>query len=235
MAAMTTSPVTINAATTDTAIANTATTDTATTDTAIADTATATAAEEAGEFRRRLLDALAASIVQQGYRTTTVADIVRRARTSRRTFYEHFEGKEACFVALLADSNAHMVRQVAAAVDAEAPWRRQVRQAVEAWIACAESEPAITLSWIRDLPSLGAAARSLQREMMEAFIVMVQTLCDTPELRAAGVGPVSRQLATMLLGGLRELAATTVEDGGRIGDVTEEAVGASIALLGPRP
>jgi len=201
--------------------------------------ATAAAAEEAGgafgrDGRQRLLDALAASIVQEGYRTTTVADIVRRARTSRRTFYEHFESKEACFIALLTDANAQTVRQVTAAVDPNAPWRKQVRQAVEAWIGCAESEPAITLSWIRDMPSLGAAARSLQREMMEAFIVMVQTLCDTGELRAAGVGPVSRQLAVMLLGGLRELAATTVEDGGRIGDVTEEAVRASIALLGPR-
>jgi AcrR family transcriptional regulator len=191
---------------------------------------------EGGEaFRRRLLDGLAESIAAEGYRDTTVAHVVRRARTSRRTFYEHFASKEACFVALLADSNAQTVRQITAAVDPNAPWRRQVRQAVEAWIAHAESEPALTLSWIRDLPSLGAAARSLQREMMEAFVVMVQTLCDTGELRAAGIGPVSRQLAIMLLGGLRELAATTVEDGGRIGDVTEEAVRASIALLGPRP
>jgi hypothetical protein len=38
----------------------------------------------------------------------------------------------------------------------------------------------------------------------------------------------------MLLGGLRELAATTVEDGGRIRDVSETAVRASIALLSSR-
>lgn len=38
----------------------------------------------------------------------------------------------------------------------------------------------------------------------------------------------------MLLGGLRELIATTVEDGGRFGDMVEDAVGASIALLGQR-
>ena len=190
--------------------------------------------DETSDFRRRLLDGMAASIVEVGFRATTVADIVRHARTSRRTFYEHFESKEACFVALLTDANAHTVRQVTAAVDAAAPWEKQVRQAVEAWIACAESEPAITVSWIRDMPSIGAAARPLQREMMEAFIVMVQALCNTPELRTVGIGPVSRQLAIMLLGGLRELAATTVEDGGRIGDVTEDAVRASIALLGPR-
>jgi hypothetical protein len=35
------------------------------------------------------------------------------------------------------------------------------------------------------------------------------------------------------LGGLRELIATTVEDGGDIGDITEVAVQATQAMLGP--
>jgi AcrR family transcriptional regulator len=190
--------------------------------------------DHAGGFRTRLLDALAASIAEAGYRHTTVADIVRGARTSRRTFYEHFSGKEACFVALLTDANREMIRQISAAVDPTVPWRDQVRQAIEAWIACAEAEPPITLSWIREVPALGDAARQLQRDAMEAFIVMIRTLCGTDRWRAAGVGPVSRQRAIMLLGGLRELTASTVEDGGQIGDVTEVAVDASIALLGPR-
>jgi AcrR family transcriptional regulator len=191
--------------------------------------------EDPGLFRGRLLDGLAASIEHDGYRSTTVADIVRRARTSRRTFYTHFADKEACFVALLADSSAQMIRQISAAVDPNAPWTAQVRQAVQAWIACAESRPAITLSWIRDVPSLGAGARRLQRETMEAFVAMIQTLCDTEAWRAIRPGPVSRQLAIMLLGGLRELTALTVEDGGRVSDITELAVQASVALLGPPP
>jgi AcrR family transcriptional regulator len=194
-----------------------------------------TANEDVDEFRQRLLDGLAASITEDGYRNTTVADIVRRARTSRRTFYEHFSDKEACFVALLTDANAQMIRQISAAVDQNAPWRSQVRQAVEAWIAGAESQPAITLSWIRDVPSLGTAARRLQRDTMESFITMIQTLCDTDAWRTVRVDPVSRQLAVMLLGGLRELTAFTVEDGGRISDITELAVDACTALLGPTP
>lgn len=184
-------------------------------------------------YRQRLLDGLAASIVDVGYRSTTVADIVRRARTSRRTFYAYFPDKEACFVALLTDANADMIQQISSSVDPTAPWQIQVRQAVEAWIRCVESEPAITLSWIREVPALGATARQLQRETMDAFVTMIQTLCDTEEWRAAGGGPVPRPLAMMLLGGLRELCATTVEDGGRISDVTEVAVRASIALVSP--
>ncbi|HTI75795.1 MAG TPA: TetR/AcrR family transcriptional regulator [Mycobacterium sp.] len=188
--------------------------------------------EDKSNFRQRLLDALEASIAEDGYPRTTVADIVRRARTSRRTFYEHFESREACFVALLSDTNAAQVRQISAGVDPHTPWRKQVRQAVEAWISSGESRSPLMLSWIRDVPSLGAAARGLQRDAMENFIEMVQALGDNAEFRTAGVGPFSRQRIIMLLGGLQELAAITVEEGGRMSDITEEAVDASIALLG---
>jgi AcrR family transcriptional regulator len=186
------------------------------------------------EFRRRLLEGMAAAIRECGFRDSTVADVVRHARTSRRTFYEHFPSKQACFIALLQEDNAAMVRQITAAVDPGAPWDVQARQAIEAWIAGAQADLAVTLSWIRDLPSLGSAARHLQREELETFVVLIQNLCDTPELRAAGVDPPSRQLAILLFGGLRELIATTVEDGGDIGDIADVAVQATQALLGPQ-
>src|SRR6266700_903437 len=163
---------------------------------------------------------MAAAIRETGYREATVADVVRHARTSRRTFYEHFPGKQACFNDLLREANAVMIRQIGAAVDRRAPWDAQVRQAIEAWIEVARADLALTLSWIRDLPSLGADARHLQREWLEAFIVLVRELTDTRELRAAGVAPPSRQLMIMMLGGLRELIAATVEDGGDIGGIT---------------
>ena len=67
--------------------------------------------------------------------------------------------------------------------------------------AYAESEPAITLSWIREVPSLGVPA--CRRDTTKAFVGMIQTLCDTEEMRAAGVGPVPRELAIIPLGGLR--------------------------------
>ncbi len=197
---------------------------------------TAARTGKAGEqtaFRQRLLDALEESIAEDGYPRTTVADIVRRARTSRRTFYEHFESREACFVELLTDANADQVTQISAAVDADSPWRDQVRQAIEAWISSGESRPSLMLSWIRDVPSLGDAARLLQRNVTEKFIEMVQTLAGTEQFRSAGIGPVSRPRIIMLLGGLRELTAITVEEGGRLSDITEEAVDASIALLSP--
>jgi AcrR family transcriptional regulator len=49
--------------------------------------------------RLRLVSALATAATEKGYAATTIADIVRHARVSKRTFYEHFTDKEACLLA----------------------------------------------------------------------------------------------------------------------------------------
>ena len=60
-------------------------------------------------FRGRLLDGLAQSIAERGYRATTVADVVRHAKTSKRTFYDEFASKEECFVELLRTNNDDLI------------------------------------------------------------------------------------------------------------------------------
>jgi AcrR family transcriptional regulator len=47
-----------------------------------------------------MVDAMLASVGEQGYTATVVADVIARASASRKTFYEHFEDKHACFLAL---------------------------------------------------------------------------------------------------------------------------------------
>ncbi|MEV4706360.1 TetR/AcrR family transcriptional regulator [Actinoplanes sp. NPDC049316] len=186
-------------------------------------------------FRRRLLDGMAACIRHRGYPDTTVADIVRAARTSRRTFYAHFADRQECLVALLHETNERTIARISASVDPGAEWELQVRQAIEGWIAAVQADPPITLSWIRDVPALGQGrARQFQRETMAAFVVLIQRLTDTPRLRAAGVRPPSEATAVILLGGLRELIAATVEDGRDVRTIVDPAVEATRLLLGPR-
>jgi AcrR family transcriptional regulator len=49
--------------------------------------------------RERIIRGLASAVNEQGYQSVTVADIVKRARIARNTFYEYFSGKEDCFLA----------------------------------------------------------------------------------------------------------------------------------------
>lgn len=196
------------------------------------DPAAADADGAAGDpFRDRLLDGLAASIAQRGYRDTTVADIVRNAKTSKRTFYVHFSGKDAALLELLEADNVRMIAGIRAAVDPDADWRVQVQQAVEAYVAAIGANPALTLAWIREFPALGEAVRPVQRRGMRQFTDMLVELTSGPGFRRSGLPTVSRRIALILLGGLRELTAYTLEDGEDIHGITDIAVAASAALL----
>ena len=190
--------------------------------------------DDTDPFRLRLLDGLAASIGERGYRATTVADIVRHARTSKRTFYDHYASKEQCFLELLLADNEKLGESIRAAVDPEADWHLQIRHAVEAYVKTIEARPAVTLSWIRELPSLGDAARPVQRRGLELLSSLLIDLSASPGFRRAELPPLTAPLAVILLGGLRELTALAVEDGKSVREIVGPAVDASIALLGPR-
>jgi AcrR family transcriptional regulator len=47
-----------------------------------------------------MIEAMLTNIGEQGYATTVVADVIAKAVASRKTFYEHFEDKHACFFAM---------------------------------------------------------------------------------------------------------------------------------------
>lgn len=182
-------------------------------------------------FRRRLIDGLTSSIEERGYRETTVADIVRCARTSKRTFYDHFGTKQECFFELLTANNEELVETLRQAVDPMAPWQQQVRQAVTAYVQSIEATPAVTLSWIRELPALGEAARPLLRRGSGRLVEAIIELTAGPGFRSAGLPPLSRAAAVILVGGLRELTAQMVEDGFPVTEMIEPAVAVATALL----
>ena len=72
--------------------------------------------------RGRLICAIADSVSANGYPATSVADIIALAGVSRRTFYEHFEDKEACFLALFAAASDGLVESISEQVATDLPW-----------------------------------------------------------------------------------------------------------------
>ncbi|MCF8590128.1 TetR/AcrR family transcriptional regulator [Gordonia liuliyuniae] len=183
------------------------------------------------QARSRLLSAMSECVARLGYRATTVADVVRVARMSRRSFYEHFTDKSACFVAVLRGANDEMIDAVADAVDASSPWTDQVRQAVTAYVELSEARPELTLSWIRELPALGEPAQELKTEAMDAWISLFVVITSTPSVAADGIEPVSRITAIMIWGGIRELTADSVENGTPLSAIIEPTTQACIALI----
>jgi AcrR family transcriptional regulator len=62
--------------------------------------------------RERILLAMAAIASAEGYAATTIAKLIADAGISRPTFYEHFDGKEACFLAAQRQVSADLLEQV---------------------------------------------------------------------------------------------------------------------------
>jgi len=72
------------------------------------------AASALDPLRRRAIEAMAASVAERGYARTTVADVLRLAGMSRRTFYRIYQNREECFLdtyAVVSDEAlAHITR-----------------------------------------------------------------------------------------------------------------------------
>lgn len=161
--------------------------------------------------RERLLEALAASIRERGLRATQIADIVRLARTSRRTFYECFPDKEACFVELVSEVTTQLLGAIEASIDLEAPWERQVDQAIDTYLAVLSEDPAFTATISRELPALGLRGAAVQRQAIERYASLMVRISRSARMRAGGVQEPSLETAVMLVGGLNELIVHAVE------------------------
>jgi transposase len=132
-------------------------------------------------------------------------------------------------------ANRSLMRRISTAVDPAAPWPVQTRQAVTAYIDHVAASPALSLCWIREFPSLGPIAGQVRRESMNALADLVQRLSANEPFRRAGRAPLTRELALVILGGLRELTATAVEEGADVRGLTETGVAAAVAFLGAAP
>jgi AcrR family transcriptional regulator len=182
--------------------------------------------------RQRLIAAMAASIEQKGYRETTVADVVRIAHTSRRSFYEHFEDRDTCFLELFDATNDEMMNQVAVAVRPQDPLDQQVDRAIDAYIDNVAAHPALYNSFVRELPGLGQAGADRNLAVIERF---ARTLVEMVELGRRerpdiGARPLTMDTAVIIVGGLRELAVISLQRGRDVRELRASA-GATVKAI----
>src|ERR1700753_742804 len=99
-----------------------------------------------------VMHCLAASIREKGLAGTQAADIGRHAHASRRTFYNHFEDKEACFVELMRTTADAFLEAVDRAIDREAPIATQVDQAIDTYLSLVTGDPHLMSTFASPAP-----------------------------------------------------------------------------------
>jgi AcrR family transcriptional regulator len=151
---------------------------------------------------QRLMDGLAASIREKGLAQTQVSDIVRHAHASRRTFYNHFEDKEACFVELMVALADAFLVEVDRAIDRDQPIEVQVEQAIDTYLALITGDPALTSTFAE--AKVGERVVVAQREGFERYAELIVSVVESDSARDPRVAPVSIERAYMLVSGLHQ-------------------------------
>ncbi len=91
--------------------------------------------------RERLLAGIAQAVAANGYRATTITQIVKAASVSSRAFYELFESKEECFLEAFDVVVAHLEDLTIEAAREQPDWPHQVIAGLRAALRFFTEEP----------------------------------------------------------------------------------------------
>jgi AcrR family transcriptional regulator len=185
----------------------------------------------ASEHRSRLLEGMAHAVAAKGYAATTIADIVREASVSRRTFYEHFDGKADCLVALYEAASHNALKVLRAALDPAQPWDAQVEQALSAYLGSLASNPVLMRTLYVEILGLGPAGLVSRRRVNDEIANFMLALVNGGPGRRK---PLSPQMAMAVVGGINELVLDHIERDRvqRLGDLVGPAAQLVRAVTG---
>jgi AcrR family transcriptional regulator len=191
------------------------------------------------DYRVRLMDGLAQALAEKRYADTTIADIVRHARVSKRTFYEHFPDKEACFLATYNALSDELLSRIGLAVDR--PFSpdpivaavEAISAAVHAYFGALEEHAAIIGPFFTDVQAAGPAALSLRREIHHRFADAMRLLVDARLPDHPGRRGLTPEMAMALVGAVNELVLMAIETKreAHVSDLSPTAIDLFLAVL----
>jgi len=200
---------------------------------AIAETPDASESLDISDHRRRLLDAMSHAVARKGYADTTIADLAAEARVSRRTFYEHFETKSQCLIALYEVASDQALAVLKSAIDPKRDWHTQVEQALGAYLSTLACNPVLLRTLfiaILGLGPEGLAARRQANQHLADFIVEVVNGSAQASQRAE---PMPVAYAMGIVGAINELILQAIEENRveRLAELTPAAAKLARAVI----
>ncbi len=164
-------------------------------------------AEEVAESQRgRILQAMRSAVEEQGYQDASVADVIKRAGVSRKTFYAQFADKEDCFLAIYGDCMGRLQAVARDAFDAQDEWVPALRAGLAALLNALGYDPAVARLCFVDVLAAGpraAEARNAAMRELEAILELGRG--GAAEGEGDGGAPTPRALGMSMVGGLGEV------------------------------
>jgi AcrR family transcriptional regulator len=160
--------------------------------------------------RSRLLEGMARAVSERGYGDTTIADIVREASVSRRTFYEHFSSKAQCLIALYEAASHNALKVLRDSLEPHQDGQARVESALTAYLGCMAQNPKLVRTLFIEILGLGSEGLAARRRVNQAiadFILGAANAHAAEQHRT----PLSSDMAMAIIGGVNELILQYIE------------------------
>ncbi|HEV2857824.1 MAG TPA: TetR/AcrR family transcriptional regulator [Solirubrobacterales bacterium] len=174
--------------------------------------------------RERLFGAMVASVATRGYAATRVTDLIKLSGVSRRSFYDLFPDKEACFRAVVREL---VSKSLSAAAEVDGNGSERARRRFQALTKVVVAQPAAARLCLVEAFAAGEEAVAPLEEARVALERQLQAgAAESPQ--RAGMPP---EMISALLGAALEVVRTRLRQG-REAELTELGPGLVDFLLG---
>jgi AcrR family transcriptional regulator len=144
--------------------------------------------------RGRMLAAAVDAVEELGYQKMTVAQIIGRAKVSRKTFYDVFADRQACFLAAFDQATAYGRVQLMEAYAQQPGWREGVRSALARLLELLDDEPGLAKVCVVEALAAGPKVLERRGEVLDELAQAIDrgrsldgTDLPLPDLTAEGV------------------------------------------------
>ena len=157
----------------------------------------------------RLQGAIIYAISNRGYHNTTVADIIALAGVARRTFYEHFNNKEECFLAAYDAILAQTMEKVGEAYGVSGGWEERIQAAFLAFVEEVVLSPEAAELVLIHSASAGEASIERRNRGVLAF----ERLIGASFEQDPAYQKISERTIKAIVGGVRQIIYNRLRQG----------------------
>lgn len=154
---------------------------------------------------------MALALFDKSYAAISVADVVRIARVSKRTFYEHFSTREACYLATYEALSGALLDRVEQTALAVADVEERLGAAVQTYLSALEEVPPLARTFFLEIQLAGPDALAARRKVHHRFANMLRSIVRKGKQDGAPIRELSEDMAVATVGAINELMMVFIE------------------------
>jgi AcrR family transcriptional regulator len=164
--------------------------------------------------RSRLIAGMAKVLEQRALSELYADDVVREAGVSKRTFYQHFANKEACFLALYRENSARVLAVLQEASSAPGLTAlARIQLGSQAYLSFMQGQAALMKRLYVDILYLGTEGMKAKREVLQQFADVLLQAYEAERALLPSLPPLDPELVLAIVAGINELILFKIEDG----------------------